>query len=91
MKLIGYERLDYTSKNTGKQVKGYTLWYTYDKKFIHGCAAKSVYVKDYHTEGIDLEKALEKDIEFVSDGDGKLLRVRVIEDFGDNYDDGLIF
>ena len=44
--IVGKEFLDYVSKKTGKNVKGYTLHMTYEKEKCEGVAANSVFVSE---------------------------------------------
>lgn len=45
-KVVGKENIDYVSKKTNKQVKGYTLHLTIEKEKCDGVAVLSVFVSD---------------------------------------------
>ena len=45
-KVVGKENIDYVSKKTNKQVKGYTLHLTIEKEKCEGVAVLSVFVSD---------------------------------------------
>lgn len=44
--VVGVEKLDYTSKRSGKQVKGITIHAAYEKKGVEGMACVSQYVSE---------------------------------------------
>lgn len=44
--IIGIEFLDYVSKKTGKQVKGYNLYMTYEKEKCDGLATLNEFVSE---------------------------------------------
>jgi hypothetical protein len=44
--VIGFERVDYTSKKTGKPVLGYRLYMSFDRQTISGVGCQSEFVSD---------------------------------------------
>lgn len=45
-KVVGKENIDYVSKKTNKQIKGYTLHLTIEKEKCEGVSVLSVFVSD---------------------------------------------
>lgn len=42
--VTGIKKVDYVSKKTGRPVKGYTLWLSYERQDVDGFACDEVYV-----------------------------------------------
>ena len=57
--VVGKEYLDYVSKKTNKQVKGYNLHLTYDKEKIDGVAVMSVFVSEEIGNDININDQIE--------------------------------
>ena len=57
--VVGKEYLDYVSKKTNKQVKGYNLHLTYDKEKIDGIAVMSVFVSEEIGNDININDQIE--------------------------------
>ena len=67
MKIVGVERVDYTSKKTGNQVKGYRIHMTEERKGMYGVCASNEFVGDnaaseFFSEFANLEQALGFDV-----------------------------
>ncbi len=57
--VIGKEYLDYLSKNSGKQVKGYNLHLTYEKEKCLGVAVLTQFVSEDIGEDINVNDTVE--------------------------------
>lgn len=57
--VIGKEYLDYISKKTGKQVTGYTLYFTYEKEKCLGVAALTEFVNVDIGEDVQVNDTVE--------------------------------
>ena len=57
--VVGKEYIDYVSKKTNKQVKGYNLHLTYDKEKIDGVAVMSVFVSEEIGNDININDQVE--------------------------------
>ena len=58
-KVVGKEYIDYVSKKTNKQVKGYTLHLTIEKEKCEGVAVLSVFVSDELASFVELNDEVE--------------------------------
>lgn len=56
--VIGKEHLDYLSKKSGKQVKGYTLHLTYQKENCEGVAAMIEFVNEQIGESVNVGESV---------------------------------
>lgn len=57
--LVGKEFLDYTSKKTGKQVKGYSLHLTYEKDNCDGVAVCTEFVSEDMGQAVNVNDTVE--------------------------------
>ena len=57
--VVGKELLDYTSKKTGKQVKGYSLHLTYEKDNCDGVAVCTEFVSEDMGEDVEINDKVE--------------------------------
>ena len=73
-KVVGKENIDYISKKTNKQVKGYTLHLTIEKEKCEGVAVLSVFVSDDLGYSIDLDD----NVELYYNQYGKVIKVVTI-------------
>ena len=72
--VIGKEHLDYVSKKTGKNVKGYTLHMTYEKDKCEGLATISEFV----SEEIGKEVFVNQSVQLLYNKFGKVEKVVVL-------------
>lgn len=42
--IMGVKKVDYVSKKTGRQVDGFSLWISYERKDVKGLACDNVFV-----------------------------------------------
>ena len=73
MIVIGKEYLDYTSKKTGKQVKGYNLHLSYEKNNCNGLAVMTEFVSE--ELGADVE--VSDKIELLYNKFGKVSKINI--------------
>ena len=59
--IVGKELLDYTSKKTGKPVKGTVVHAVYEKKGVDGMAAKGFYVPETKIAYKDVKVGIDAD------------------------------
>lgn len=57
--VIGKEYLDYVSKKTNKQVKGYTLHLTFEKEKCDGLAVLSTFVSEDIGKDVNINDQIE--------------------------------
>lgn len=57
--VIGKEYLDYVSKKTNKQVKGYTLHLTFEKEKCEGLAVLSTFVSEDIGKDVNINDQVE--------------------------------
>ena len=69
--VIGKEHLDYLSKKTNKQVKGYNLHLTFEKEKCEGLAVLNVFV----SEEIGREVNINDQVELFYNQFGKVIKV----------------
>lgn len=69
--VIGKEHLDYKSKNTGKQITGYTLHLTFEKEKCLGVAA----VTEFVSEDIGADVNVNDTVELLYNKYGKVSRI----------------
>ena len=67
MKIVGVERVDYTSKKTGKPVKGYRIHMTEEKEGMYGVCASNIFIGEkvgeiFLSEYANLEQALGEEV-----------------------------
>lgn len=74
MLVLGKEKVDYVSKKTGNQVKGYTLHLGTEKKGCDGLAVNSVFVSELLGSVVNLSD----DIEILYNAYGSPLEIRKI-------------